>query len=70
MIDPTTLNSTCVAAARRAATDAPSAANIAVIVVPILSPNRTGSAPSNGIKPSAYKPVPYTHLTLPTTILV
>ena len=44
MIVPTTLKSTCVAAARLAATDAPIEANTAVIVVPILSPKRIGKA--------------------------
>ena len=38
------LKRTCVAAARLAATDAPIEARTAVIVVPILSPNRIGSA--------------------------
>ena len=41
---PTTLNNTCVAAARFAAIDAPIEASTAVIVVPILSPNKTGNA--------------------------
>ncbi len=56
MTVPIKLNNTCVAAARRAATLAPNAARMAVIVVPILSPNSTGSAPCSGIRFSAYKP--------------
>ncbi len=53
IIVPTTLNSKCVAAARFAAIEAPKAARIAVIVVPILSPNKTGNAPCKVIKSSA-----------------
>ena len=56
MIVPTTLKSTCVAAALLAATDAPIEASTAVIVVPILSPNRIGKAACNETRFSAYNP--------------
>ena len=55
-IEPTTLNNTCVAAARRAAIDAPIEAKIAVMVVPILSPNNTGREASKFKIPSEYRP--------------
>src|SRR5699024_1942874 len=51
---PITLKITCVNAARRAATEAPMEANIAVIVVPKLSPNNTGMAACSEIACSAY----------------
>src|SRR5699024_12744794 len=51
---PITLKITCVNAARRAATEAPMEANIAVIVVPKLSQNNHGMASGNEIAFSAY----------------
>src|SRR5699024_6378844 len=56
-------------AALLAATETPIEASIAVIVVPILSPNRTGKAAFNVMADSAYKPckIPMVALELCTT---
>src|SRR5699024_5664231 len=53
---PSKLNITWVKAALLAVTDAPSAASIAVIVVPKLSPNKTGIAEFKVIEPTQYTP--------------
>src|SRR5699024_5081782 len=50
------LKNTCAAAALLAATLPDKAAKIAVIVVPILSPNNTDKAAVNSIAPSEYNP--------------
>ena len=52
MTVPMTLNITCEAASLLAEVFEPITAIIAVIVVPILSPNNTGKAAFNGISPS------------------
>ena len=49
---PITLNITCEAANLFADVFEPITAIIAVIVVPILSPNKTGNAPFKSINPS------------------
>ena len=56
MIAPITLKSTCTAATRFAANEPAKLASTAVIVVPILSPKSTGSAPCKLIKSLAKNP--------------
>src|SRR5699024_1357756 len=53
---PSKLKITCVKADRFAATEAPMDAKIAVIVVPILSPNNTGMVACRSMAPSANNP--------------
>src|SRR5699024_12252680 len=53
---PSKLKITCVKADRFAATEAPMDAKIAVIVVPILSPNNTGKVDCISMAPSANNP--------------
>ena len=53
-IEPLKLNNTWTAAARLEANEPPRAANIAVMVVQMLLPNRNGRAIAKVIEPAPY----------------